>query len=118
MATLLIFHQQSHILQNSGSSVKKVNDEIYFWHADKHRSLLRVDTITLGVCNQACPKYPKYEVCIFLRYFQKWMGKAGSEVDFLPANKHESFLKLIVSLWICIARDAQSTQTYKFTISL
>ena len=38
---------------------KKVNDEVYFWHADKHQSLLQVLTITLGVCNQVCPKYPK-----------------------------------------------------------
>ena len=36
-----------------------MNDEVYFWHADKHRSLLQVDTVILGVCNQACPKYPK-----------------------------------------------------------
>ena len=38
---------------------KEVNVELYFWHADKHRSLLQVDTIILDVCNQACPKYPK-----------------------------------------------------------
>ena len=23
---------------------KEVNDEVYFWHADKHRTLLQVDT--------------------------------------------------------------------------
>ena len=40
-----------------------MNDEVYFWHADKPRSLLQVDTIILGVLNQACEKYPKY-VCI------------------------------------------------------
>ena len=32
------------------------NDEVYFWYADKHRSLLQVDTIIFGVCNQAFPK--------------------------------------------------------------
>ena len=36
-----------------------MNDEVYFWHADKHRSLLQTDAIVLGVFNQACPKYPK-----------------------------------------------------------
>ena len=41
----------------------------------------------------------------------------GDEVDFLPANKHEGFLKLIVSLWDCLARHAQSTQNNKLTIS-
>ena len=37
---------------------KEVNDEVYFWHTDNHRSLLQADTITFGVCNQACLKYP------------------------------------------------------------
>ena len=40
---------------------EELNDELYFWHADKHRSLLRVDTIILVVYNQACRKYPKYK---------------------------------------------------------
>ena len=35
---------------------EEVNDEVYFWYADKHRSLLQVDTIIFGVCNQAFPK--------------------------------------------------------------
>ena len=30
-----------------------------FWHADKHRSALQVDTIILGVRRQACRNYPK-----------------------------------------------------------
>ena len=38
---------------------KEVNDEAYFWHTDKHRSFFQADTIILGVCSQACPKYPK-----------------------------------------------------------
>ena len=38
---------------------KKVIDEGYFRHADKHQSFLQVDTIILGVCIQACPNYPK-----------------------------------------------------------
>ena len=50
-----------------------MNDEVYFWYADKHRSLLQVDTINLGLCNQACPKYPK--------------------VFFSSTNKQESFLQ-------------------------
>ena len=31
----------------------------YILHADKHWSLLQVDTITFGECNQACTKNPK-----------------------------------------------------------
>ena len=32
-------------------------------HADKHRSFLQVDTIILGMRNQACPKYQEKQVC-------------------------------------------------------
>ena len=38
---------------------KEVHDKVYFWHADKYRSILQVDTIILGVRNQAYPEYPK-----------------------------------------------------------
>ena len=61
-----------------------MNDEFYFWHADKNRSILRVDTINLGVCNQAFTKYPKQEVHIFFQYLQESMG---DEVNFLPTDK-------------------------------
>ena len=69
---LLTFYH--HIHQNSGSQVmgwnaaiqstcqilkKAVNDKVYFLHADKHESLLQVDTAILGERNQACQKYPK-----------------------------------------------------------
>ena len=37
----------------------KVNDEVCFLHTDKHQRLAQVDTIILGMCNQARPKYPK-----------------------------------------------------------
>ena len=80
---LLIFHHKFHIWQNSGFQVmgqnavnqsncaisncanialnliKEVNDEVYCWHADKHRSSLQVKTIILGMRSQTCPKYPK-----------------------------------------------------------
>ena len=74
---LFIFEPQSYIWENSAAWVmgqnavsqsncrvlenlrKEVNHEVYFWHADKHRSLLQVDPISLGVHNQACPKYSK-----------------------------------------------------------
>ena len=40
------------------------------------------------------------------------------EIDFLPADNIKVFYKMIVSLWLCIARHAQSTQNKRFTISL
>ena len=37
----------------------------------------------------------------------------------MRADKHESFLQVkVVSLWVCVARHAQSTQNNKFAISL
>ena len=38
---------------------KKLGDEVDFLPADKHERFLQVDSITLGVRSQACPKYPK-----------------------------------------------------------
>ena len=32
---------------------KEVNDKVYFWHADKHRSFLQGNTIILGLRSQA-----------------------------------------------------------------
>ena len=42
-----------------------MEDEVDFLPADpadKHKSFLQVDSITLGVLSQACPKYPKQQV--------------------------------------------------------
>ena len=42
---------------------EEVNDEVYFWHADKRLSFLQVegiilgDAINFGVLSQECPKY-------------------------------------------------------------
>ena len=33
--------------------------EVYFLLADKHQRFLKIDTIILGVCGQACPNYSK-----------------------------------------------------------
>ena len=38
---------------------KEVNDEVCFLHAGKHRSVLQVCIIILGVRRQACAKHPK-----------------------------------------------------------
>ena len=40
------------------------------------------------------------------------------EIDFLSADKHESFLQGDGVIWVCIARHAQSTQSKKFAKSL
>ena len=35
------------------------NEEVDFLHPDKLESFLQVDSMTLGVCSQASPEYPK-----------------------------------------------------------
>ena len=50
-----------------------------------------------------------------MQYLQESMG---DEVDFLPEDNTKIFYKLIVLLWDCVARHAQSTQNNKFTTSL
>ena len=68
---------------------KKMNDEVYFWHADKHRSLLQVDTAILGVSNHSCPKYPQLEVCISLQYFQKSLRAEVYNIFVISEGKRE-----------------------------
>ena len=36
-----------------------MGDEVDFLPANKHEGLPQVDSITLGLFSQACPKYPK-----------------------------------------------------------
>ena len=38
---------------------KEVNDEVYFWHSEKHRSFVEVDNMILDVLSQAYPKHLK-----------------------------------------------------------
>ena len=40
----------------------------------------------------------------------------GDEVDFLPADKHKSFLQVGSISWLCVVRHAQSNQNNKFAI--
>ena len=95
----------------------------FFWHADKYQSFLHVDNIILDVCNKACPKYPKKEVCIPALSPEKHWGGGGGvgggvKLVFCLQMNMKVFYKFIVSLWVCIARHVQSTQNNKFTISL
>ena len=50
-----------------------------------------------------------------MQYLQK---SIGDEVDFLPADKHESFVQVIVSLLGLHTRHAHDTQNDRFTTSL
>ena len=57
----------------------------------KHHRFLQIDTIILGVCGQTCPIYPKKNKFTFsLQYVKR---ELIDKVDFLHADKHESFLQ-------------------------
>ena len=94
---------------------KSIRDEVDLLPADKRKSFLQSDSITLGLCTQACPKYPKQQVKISLQYLKENMK---DEVNFLPSDKLERFLQIdIIILGVC-ARYTQITENNKFAISL
>ena len=91
-------------------SLEEVKDELYFWHPDKYRRFLLVDAIILGVCLPCMPKFfyrlivslwvriDRYawitqnnKFSISLQYLKK---EVSFVVDFLHADKHESFLQI------------------------
>ena len=40
--------------------------EVDFLPPNKHKSFQEVDSTTLGLCSQACPKYPRQAYNIFV----------------------------------------------------
>ena len=58
--------------------------EVDFLPADKHKSFLQNDSMTLGVHSQTCPKYQKQPVYNIFAITQENMK---DEVDFMPADK-------------------------------
>ena len=50
-----------------------------------------------------------------MQYLHKRMG---DEVDFCLQISAKVFYKMIVSLWVCVARQAQSTKNSQFAIFL
>ena len=84
-----------------------------FLHAGKYRSLLQGDTLIFGECNQPCLKYPKKFAYLCNIPIKAW----GMELIFCLQINADIFYKMIVSLWVCIARQAQSTKNNQFAIT-
>ena len=61
-----------------------MGDEVDFLPSVKHESFLQVDSITLGVHSQECPKSQNNKFTMSLQYL---MEKVKDEVDFLPTDK-------------------------------
>ena len=92
--------------------MEEVNDE--FWHAEKLRNFLQINTIILGVRIQTYPKFQEKEVCISMQYVQK---NIGLKWFFCLQINTKVFYKVIV-FWMCITRLFHSMQDKKFAISV
>ena len=96
----------------------------HFLHADKHESLLQIDTkILMGMVKDS-QSYQNSKFTMSLQYLKK---EVRDEVDFLHVDKHQSFLlvdfntlgikdayKGILSLLLGMIKYSQSTQSNRF----
>ena len=87
-----------------------MKDEVYFWHTCKHGSLLQVDTIILGVCNQAGQSTQNNKFAISLQFLKK---DVSDEVDFLHAGKHKGLLQIDTMISMEIVKHSQNSQNSK-----
>ena len=65
--------------------------KLIFFLADKHESMLEIDTMILMVMVKHSQSSPKRKFVMSLQYLRK---KVRDEVDFLHAHKHQSFLQI------------------------
>ena len=103
---------------------KEVIDEVDFLHADKHESLLQIDTMILMGIIKHSQSSQNSKFTMSLQYLKK---EVRDEVDFLHVDKHQSFLqvdfntlgikdayKVILSLLLGMIKHSQSTQSNRF----
>ena len=64
----------------------------FFFDADKHESLLQIDTMIFDGDGQAFLKFSKYKSLQCLYNISK--KEVRDKVDFLHADKHQSFLQV------------------------
>ena len=67
-----------------------MSDAVDFLHADKHESLLQIDTKTflMGMANHS-QSFQNSKFAMSLQYLKE---DVRDEADFLDADKHQSFL--------------------------
>ena len=68
-----------------------VNDEVDVLHADKHESLLQIDTMILMKMVKHFQSSQNSKLAMSVQYFKK---KFRDEVDFLHADKYQSRLQV------------------------
>ena len=72
-----------------------MGDEVDSLLADKLKSFLQVDSVSLGVRSQACPKYPK------------------QQVKQPKTHKHKSLLQIDTMILMRMVKHSQSCQITK-----
>ena len=100
------------------------------WFADKQKSfqLLQIDTMILMGMVKNFQSNQNSKFAMFLQYLKK---EVRDEVNFLHADKHQSYLqgdfntlgtkvsyKVVLSLLMSMIKHSQSTQSNNFAISL
>ena len=89
--------KHAHIIQNNKFSIslqhlkREVSDAVDFLHADKHESLLQIDTMILMEMVKYSQSSQNSKFAMSLQYLKK---EVRDEVDFLHADKHQSFLQV------------------------
>ena len=63
----------------------------FFINMEINISSLKIETIILGVCDKACPKYPNKNFAYLCNISRKMWGM---KLNFFPADKDESFLQV------------------------
>ena len=66
-----------------------MSGEVDFLHADKHESLLQIDTMILMEMVKHSQSFQNSKFAMSLQYLKK---EVKDELDFLHADKHQSFL--------------------------
>ena len=100
------------------------DEDKHFLHADKHESLLQIDTMILTGIVSHFQSSQNSKFTMSLQYLKK---EVRDEVDFLHVDNHQSFLqvdfntldikdayKVILSLLQGMIKHSQSTQSNRF----
>ena len=86
-----------HIIQNNNFAIslehvkKEVSNAADFLRADKHKSLLHIDTMILMEMVKYSQSSENSKFAMYLQYLKK---EVRDEVDFLHEVKHQSFLQV------------------------
>ena len=94
--------RHGHVTQNNKFAIslqhlkKEVGDAVDLLHADKHESLLQIDTMILMKMVKYSQSSQNSKFAVSLQYLKK---EVTDEVDFLHADKHQSSLQVDFNTW-------------------